>query len=792
MKKSPIFLLIACTLISCAPKSSSSVISTTSTNTSSIPAATYPLSEAAALIASHAKRDGINIDASSLLRSAGYYGYEETTKTRAFILLYRAYKDHMPEQKGARVFQAYTADTPTDVPASAQEAYSFFAKYGLYNGDPYINTAKERVFDSSFAGSSLYDQRHIESYLDKLHYYFGTSEHDDFFAYVNHDDLYEDASVQNVKATDSFKKSNIVSATAMVNWTKSLIESMPAENQNKKNLVNYFSAYTATSRKVAKDCGGLYADVIVPILNCATISDFLTTTKTLAATNYYDPIFTLSTASTDNNPYLYAQPVAFNATTGTYLPGGAEYVASYETIRRSFQLVGIDDSANLADAYFTLANTLSTSLAVTMEGGYRNQQSIVDISQPIEGVDVKARITDEGYSNFGQSAGFLVNSEAWLHNDLKGCVDENLLGWKALAIKGYLDHYVCSLPYEVQTLLLPSQVGTSDPLNEIAYRYLILPEIEEDVSTYYYTTTDYANNLAIGQSVLNNIKAAFKTRINAATWLSDAGKTSALTKLSAMKSNLFLNMDNGSTVNMASVSFDSSSCFKNSALSYALGKDRVNARLAERSTFYTYIRDYQKIFANAFYSPSHNGINICLGFLAAKGGFTTQNVSELYADLGMVIGHEITHGFDANGVKFDETGAYNANWWSAADQKAFVERSAKVASFNDEYMIMPGRLNNGLLTVTESTADLGGVRLCLEAGKSLTGFDNKAFFIRFTKDFCSIYSQVVADKLAKDVHPIGRARTNRVLSSFPEFIEAFDIQPGELMYAAPKNQPGIW
>jgi len=791
MKKSPVFLLIACTLISCAPKSSSNNASNTSTNTSSVPTATYPLSEAASLIASHAKRDGISIDASSLLRSAGYYGHEETTKTRAFILMYQAYKNNMPEQKGARVFQAYSGNVPTDVPSAATNAYNFFVKYGLYNGDPYINAMKERGFNPSFEGNSVYNQSHIESYLDKFHYYFGTSEHDDFFAYVNHDDLYEDASVQNVKPTDSFKKSNIVSATKMVDWTKSLIESMPAENQNKKNLVNYFSAYTATSRKVAKDCGGLYADAIVPILNCTNISDFLSTTKTLASTNYYDPLFSLSTASTDNNPYLYAQPIAFNATTGAYLPGGAEYLASYETIKKSFQLVGIDDYANLADAYFTLANTLSTSLAGTMEGGYRNQQSIIDISQPIEGLDIKTRIADEGYSNFGQSSGFLVNSEAWLHNDLKACVAENLLGWKAIAIKGYLDMCVSSLPYEAQTLLT-STAGTSDPLNETAYRYLILPEIEDDVSTYYYTTADYTSNLTIAKNVLNNIKSAFKTRIKEATWLSDAGKTSALTKLTAMKSNLFLDMDNGSTVSMGSVPFDASSSFKNTALAYALAKDRVNARLAEPSSFYTYIRDYQKIFANAFYSPGHNGINICLGFLAAKGGFTTQNISELYADLGMVIGHEITHGFDANGVKFDETGAYNDKWWSEADQKAFVERSAKVASFNDGYMIMPGHLNNGLITVTESTADLGGIRLCLEAGKNISDFDNKAFFTRFTKDFCSIYSQATADKLAKDVHPIGRARTNLVLSSFSEFITAFDIKPGELMYAAPENQPGIW
>jgi len=370
-------------------------------------------------------------------------------------------------------------------------------------------------------------------------------------------------------------------------------------------------------------------------------------------------------------------------------------------------------------------------------------------------------------------------------------VDENLLGWKAIAIKGYLDNYVSSLPYEAQTLL-SSKAGSNDPLNETAYRNMILPEIEDDVATYYHATADYANNLTIAKNVLDNIKTAFKTRINEASWLSSESKTKAIAKLHAMKSNLFLDMDNGATVSMTSVPFDASSSFKNSALSLAFAKSLLNKRLTEHSSFYTYIRDYQKIFANAFYSPNYNGINISLGFLAAKGGFTTLNASELYADLGMVIGHEITHGFDANGVKYDETGAYNDKWWSEADQKAFVERSAKVASFNDGYMIMPGRLNNGLITVTESTADLGGVRLCLEAGKNISGFDNKAFFTRFTKDFCSIYSQATADKLAKDVHPIGRARTNLVLSSFSEFITAFDIKPGELMYAAPENQPGIW
>ena len=186
---------------------------------------------------------------------------------------------------------------------------------------------------------------------------------------------------------------------------------------------------------------------------------------------------------------------------------------------------------------------------------------------------------------------------------------------------------------------------------------------------------------------------------------------------------------------------------------------------------------------NAYYQPTMNNINFPAGILQPPFFDRSAEEAVNYGAIGSVIGHELTHGFDDQGSKFDAQGNLR-NWWTSADAKAFQEREQ---CFVDEYSgfePVPGLRLNGKLTLGENTADNGGVRLALMALSAALGdkANQQQLFLGYARMWCqNIREEDARMRVTTDPHSPGKFRVNGVVQNMPEFWKAFSCKAGQPM-----------
>ena len=204
---------------------------------------------------------------------------------------------------------------------------------------------------------------------------------------------------------------------------------------------------------------------------------------------------------------------------------------------------------------------------------------------------------------------------------------------------------------------------------------------------------------------------------------------------------------------------------------------------------------------NAYYSPDMNEIVFPAGILQPP--FFNQNADDAvnYGGIGVVIGHEMTHGFDDQGCKYDEHGNLN-NWWTEEDATKFAERTKQLVKLFNEFQLR-GHNINGELTLGENIADLGGLNIAWDAyqmtdeAKANKPIDDFTPAQRFFISYGTIWRNNIRDKalerrIKEDVHSPAEARVNRTLGSMPHFYEAFEVTPENTMYIAPEERAAIW
>ena len=172
-----------------------------------------------------------------------------------------------------------------------------------------------------------------------------------------------------------------------------------------------------------------------------------------------------------------------------------------------------------------------------------------------------------------------------------------------------------------------------------------------------------------------------------------------------------------------------------------------------------------------------------------------------YGAIGVVMGHELSHLFDDQGAKYDETGALN-NWWTPEDLKQFHAATEALAAQYDRYEPLPGVHINGHLTNGENIADLAGLSLARDAyyaslgGKPAPVLGGLTADQRFFMSFAQLYRGLAREAfmrqaLATDPHSLGEWRAAEV-RNMDAWYEAFDVKPGQKMYLAPMDRVRIW
>jgi putative endopeptidase len=202
---------------------------------------------------------------------------------------------------------------------------------------------------------------------------------------------------------------------------------------------------------------------------------------------------------------------------------------------------------------------------------------------------------------------------------------------------------------------------------------------------------------------------------------------------------------------------------------------------------------------NAFYSPQNNSINFPAGILQAPFFDPRRDIALNYGGAGVVIGHEMTHGFDDQGRKFDGNGNLR-DWWTPRDGAEFEKRAACIANEYGGFTAVDDVKLNGKLTLGENTADNGGARIALMALHDvLKGRDDKVdgftpdqrFFLGFAQIWCENSTpQAERQQALTNPHSPGRYRVNGTLQNMPEFQKAFSCKAGQPMVSA--NACRVW
>lgn len=203
---------------------------------------------------------------------------------------------------------------------------------------------------------------------------------------------------------------------------------------------------------------------------------------------------------------------------------------------------------------------------------------------------------------------------------------------------------------------------------------------------------------------------------------------------------------------------------------------------------------------NAYYNDQMNDINFPAGVLQPPAFDPTSDAAPNYGDTGGTIGHELTHGFDDEGRKFDADGNLR-DWWTPEDGKKFEQRAACISNQYSSYTIIDDIKINGKLTLGEDVADLGGLILAWMAWKqdtkdqkleSLDGLTpEQRFFVGYGQSWCGqTRDETKRLRATVDPHSPEKYRTNGVVSNMPEFQEAFHCKAGSPMVNA--NRCRVW
>lgn len=206
---------------------------------------------------------------------------------------------------------------------------------------------------------------------------------------------------------------------------------------------------------------------------------------------------------------------------------------------------------------------------------------------------------------------------------------------------------------------------------------------------------------------------------------------------------------------------------------------------------------------NAYYNPTTNEICFPAGILQPPFYNSDADDAVNYGAIGVVISHEMTHGFDDQGRLFDKDGNMN-NWWTPEDEAAFKNKTAVLIKQFNEVEVLPGVYANGEATLGENIADHGGLRIAYSAMENsfkqngrpepIDGFTPEQ---RFYLGYAAVWAQNITDqekqrRVLTDVHSLGEHRVNVSVRNLDSFFEAFGIKEGDPMYRPVEDRVTIW
>ncbi len=476
-----------------------------------------------------------------------------------------------------------------------------------------------------------------------------------------------------------------------------------------------------------------------------------------------------------------------------------------EHVVKMFQLAGFSEQ----EAQKAMENVMhiETQLA---EAAYDNvklrdpqlnyhKMPVAELQKEVEGIDWQAYLTAAGLGNtkeinVGQPEALKMTATIWNKEPLD--VQKSYLQWKVLdAAAPYLSDDFVAQNFDFYGKTLSGR-------QELQPRWkravgAVNAAMGEAVGQMYVEKYFPAAAKERMVTLVENLRTSLGERINGLKWMSDTTKARALEKLSAIQVKIGY-PDKWRDYSGLEIKDDS--YWANILRSNLFDYDYMIAEAGkpvDRSKWYMTPQT-----VNAYYSPSINEICFPAGILQYP--FFDMNADDAfnYGAIGVVIGHEMTHGFDDQGRQYDKEGNL-LDWWTPEDARNFKDRAQVMVSYFDSIEVLPGLYGNGKLTLGENIADHGGLQISYAAFQKAMAGEPLAVEEGFTPEqrfflaYANVWASNVRDEQIRvltksDPHSLARWRVNGALPHINAWYEAFGIQENDPMYVAPENRVSIW
>ena len=298
-------------------------------------------------------------------------------------------------------------------------------------------------------------------------------------------------------------------------------------------------------------------------------------------------------------------------------------------------------------------------------------------------------------------------------------------------------------------------------------------------------------------ALVKNLQESLGQRIKGLTWMGDSTKQKALDKLATFHVKIGYP---DKWKDYSSLEIKDDSYWANMERANAWDHAEMVAKAGKPVDKDEWLMTPQTV--NAYYNPTTNEICFPAGILQYPFFDMQADDAFNYGAIGVVIGHEMTHGFDDQGRQYDRDGNLQ-DWWTEEDAKRFDERAQVMVDFFDSIEVAPGVHANGKMTLGENIADHGGLQVSFQAFKKATeaapladkdGFTpEQRFFLAYANVWANhIRPEEVLSRTKSDVHALGKWRVNGALKHIGAWYDAFGITEGDPMYLPAKKRVSIW
>ena len=479
------------------------------------------------------------------------------------------------------------------------------------------------------------------------------------------------------------------------------------------------------------------------------------------------------------------------------------YVTYLKTIA---ELAGFsaEEAARIAKNTMELETTLAGKQKTRVElrdvaAGY-NPTAVADLSKKYTNIDLPSYFKAQGLAADVDTV--IVGQPEYYAavNDIIGTIgDEQLRDYLTAGYLGsaapYLSDDFVNARFELTKVL--SGVEQQQPRWK---RALGVPNgmLGEALGELYVAKYFPASSKAKMITLVENLRTALGQHIDSLTWMSDTTKVRAHEKLDAFTVKIGYP---DKWRDYSGLAIDPEMSYWKNIQNAIVFNNQYNladyGKPVDRSRWYMSPQT-----VNAYYNPTTNEICFPAGILQAPYFNPDASDAENYGAIGVVIGHEMTHGFDDQGRQFDKNGNFS-DWWTQADADAFEALADKLVAQFDEIEVLPGTHANGRLTLGENIADQGGLRVAYTAyhnalgdkeDEVVDGYDgNQRFYLSYANVWAgNIREAEILQRTQTDPHSLGRWRVNASLRNLEPFFKAFDIKEGDAMFRPVEERVVIW